>query len=118
MATTCPHCGQTIRAARKAKAIDVSEPVDTSKLDTKHLFEHYKKTAPNADARFFLETAYRHLTTDEQTALAMLATNQVTNRREHYAQLTAIQDTWRRRKDAATDAAFAKMRGQWMVNSQ
>lgn len=114
---TCPHCGQTIRAARKAKPTEVSGPIDTSKLSTDALFAYHKATAPNLDAEFFVTHA-RGLTADEQVELAALATDKATNRRDHYRRLIAVQDAWRRRKDSAVDAAFAQMRARFAVAAE
>lgn len=114
----CPHCGKLIEPKRKrAPIVQDSTPVDVSKLSDKALYAHYKATAPNLDAAFFLNHAIG-LTVDERLELTMLATNPVTNRADHYRRLTAIQDAWRRRPRPAIDAAFELWRSKLTERDQ
>ena len=105
--------------AQVARAIDTAadpgpsgrraEPVDTATLSDTQLFAHYKKTAPNEDAKFFLKHA-QGLTPGEELMLVELATDRVRDRAEHYRTLRNIQDAWRRRSNERERAARTELK--------
>jgi len=52
----CPHCGQTIKAPKPSKP-QLAESTDTATMSDAQLFAYYKRTAPLADLRFWLNNA-------------------------------------------------------------
>ena len=105
MPNCCPTCGRKLPTAKPAKAttpILSDADVDTSTMDLKTLFAHYRATAPLEDVRFML----RHLNGYslelragfEVLELAILHTNPT--RKAIYQEYGRLQDRWRAESNA------------------
>lgn len=88
----CPCCNRTMPKPRRVSA----EPADTSTLDVKALYAHYKATAPIEDLKFFLRspTLPKMVRCDAEALLHTMTQNPLP-RAEFYRRLTALQDRWR-----------------------
>ena len=94
----CPHCGQTIKAPKAPK---LAESTDTASMTDAELFKYYKRTAPLADLRFWLNHARMsdHLRAGF-IALESAAQTLTIPRPSFYRQLTALQALWRQESNA------------------
>jgi hypothetical protein len=97
--STCPACGRPMPRRRNTPA-EASAPVDTNRMSDADLYQHFRRTAPIEDLRFFLRHA--KLSQDLQAAGETLLaedcrdTGGTVSRSDWYRRLTALQDRWRR----------------------
>ena len=106
----CPHCGQTIKAQKTHKP-RLAESSDTSQMSDGELFKYYKRTAPLADLRFYLNNAVMSESLRAGfLALESAAQTLTIPRPAFYKQLTALQAQWRRESDARPGAVWQSPR--------
>jgi hypothetical protein len=97
----CPSCGRPVRRPRHDLAPpSARELVDPSRMSYADLCQHYHRTAPVEDLRFFLRharlSAQLRADGDGLLAAGCRDTGGVVSRREWYRRLTALQGRWRR----------------------